>query len=39
MFGWLKQRRCRHHYWKHWNRGSGLYGGYIKRCTKCGKVE
>ena len=32
----LRQRYCKHNYRKHWNRE---YGGYVKRCTKCNKIE
>ena len=31
-----KQKRCRHHYKKHWSRVSGKYE---MRCTKCGKEQ
>ncbi len=35
---WLRQHFCQHNNQKHWSRGSGPYGGYVKRCTKCGKI-
>lgn len=28
---------CEHHYRKHWCRRHGPYGGYVRRCVKCGK--
>lgn len=27
-------KRCQHHYRKHYDKDSG---GYVNRCTKCGK--
>ena len=38
-FLWLRQNFfCRHQYRKHWSRASGQHGGYVRRCTKCGKI-
>ena len=31
-----KQKRCDHHYKKHWSRISGKY---VMKCTKCGKEQ
>ncbi len=39
FFTWWKQRRCKHIYKKHWSRSAGQYGGYVRRCVKCGKIE
>nr|DAE72651.1 MAG TPA: Halobacterial output domain 2 [Caudoviricetes sp.]DAQ42531.1 MAG TPA: Halobacterial output domain 2 [Caudoviricetes sp.] len=36
---WFRQHYCRHSYRKHWNRDSGPYGGYVRRCTKCNRIE
>nr|DAO20050.1 MAG TPA: antitoxin [Caudoviricetes sp.] len=36
---WIRQHRCRHHYRKHWSRDSGPYGGYVMRCSLCGKEK
>ncbi len=35
----FQEKECCHHYRKHWSRASGSYGGYVRRCTKCGKIE
>nr|DAV63968.1 MAG TPA: zinc finger domain protein [Caudoviricetes sp.] len=37
LFQWFRQRRCHHQYCKHWCRHHGPYGGYVRRCVKCGK--
>lgn len=37
VFKWIKQKRCKHNYRKHWFRNIGPDGGYAKRCTLCGK--
>jgi len=44
LISWIRQRffrkkECCHYYRKHWSRASGPYGGYMRRCTKCGKIE
>ena len=38
---WLKKhfgKKVRCQRCKHWSRDIGLYGGYVRRCPKCGKV-
>nr|DAL80854.1 MAG TPA: Halobacterial output domain 2 [Caudoviricetes sp.] len=44
LISWIRQRffrkkNCCHHYRKHWSRAYGSYGGYVRRCTKCNKIE
>lgn len=44
ILSWIRKKLfrkrcgCDHHYRKHWSRASGPYGGYVRRCAKCGKV-
>ena len=44
ILSWIRKKLfrkrcgCDHHYRKHWRRASGPYGGYVRRCAKCGKV-
>nr|DAJ76484.1 MAG TPA: Halobacterial output domain 2 [Caudoviricetes sp.] len=34
----FQKSKCSHHYRKHWSREAGSCGGYVRRCTKCGKI-
>lgn len=33
--GKIREKRCKHNFVKHYSR---LQNGYVRRCTKCGKV-
>ena len=35
IFKWLKQKRCKHHYVKHYD---PQRKGYVRRCSICDKV-
>jgi hypothetical protein len=33
LIRWIGQRRCEHHYRKHWSRDPGRHSRYVERCT------